>query len=234
MSSLPPPQVAEGLALGKPDASLPARRVYQHGKRVIDFALSGILLFLLAPVWLVLTILIKLDSKGPVYYAHSVVGRNGTEFVMYKFRSMLPNSRREDHRADLERNFLGREPTGSDEKGAIYKSALTDQSRITTVGRLLRRLSLDELPQLWNVLRGEMSLVGPRPALPDEARLYDESQKVRFVVRPGLTGLYQVTARHRVPIEEMIRIDLEYIRRQSFWLDCKILLKTPVAMLSGV
>jgi lipopolysaccharide/colanic/teichoic acid biosynthesis glycosyltransferase len=233
MSFALPPQVAEMLTQEKVDR-LPKQPVYQASKRILDFLLSVLLLVLLAPLWLVLLILIKLDSKGPAYYTQSVVGLNGAEFTMYKFRSMVPNSRREDHTVDLERNFLERIPTGSDEKGPIYKTALTDRSRITRIGRLLRRLSLDELPQLWNVVRGEMSLVGPRPALPEEARLYDDAQKGRFAVRPGMTGLYQVTARHRVPIEEMIRMDLEYIQEQSFWLDCKILLKTPIAMLGGV
>jgi lipopolysaccharide/colanic/teichoic acid biosynthesis glycosyltransferase len=226
-------QVTEGLTAGERD-KLPAKPVYEIGKRIFDLVLSGVLLVLLAPVWLALAILIKLDSRGPVYYTQSVLGRDGAEFTMYKFRSMAPNSRREDHTADLERNFFERKPTGRDEKGAIFKTVLTDESRITRVGRWLRRTSLDELPQMWNVLRGEMSLVGPRPALPEEAKLYDESQRARFAVRPGLTGLYQVTSRHRVPIEEMIQMDLEYVRRQSFWLDCKILLKTPAAMLSGI
>jgi len=208
--------------------------VYRACKRAFDFVLSGFLLVLLTPVWLVIALLIKLDSKGPVFYVHSVVGRHGIEFPMYKFRSMLPNSRRDDHTADLERNFLTREPTAVDGKGPIFKTALTDQSRITRVGRFLRRSSLDELPQVWNVFRGDMSFVGPRPSLPDEVRLYNEQQKGRFAVRPGITGLYQVTARNRVPIEDMIRLDLEYVSRQSLWLDVKILLKTPVAMASGV
>lgn len=208
--------------------------MYRACKRAFDFVLSGFLLVLLTPVWLVIALLIKLDSKGPVFYVHSVVGRHGIEFPMYKFRSMLPNSRRDDHTADLERNFLTREPTAVDGKGPIFKTALTDQSRITRVGRFLRRSSLDELPQVWNVFRGDMSFVGPRPSLPDEVRLYNEQQKGRFAVRPGITGLYQVTARNRVPIEDMIRLDLEYVSRQSLWLDVKILLKTPVAMASGV
>jgi lipopolysaccharide/colanic/teichoic acid biosynthesis glycosyltransferase len=233
MNSALPPQVAEMLTQGKVE-SPPRQPVYQASKRIVDFLFSVLLLIVLAPLWLLLVILIKLDSTGPAYYRQSVVGLNGAEFTMYKFRSMVPNARREDHTVALERNFLEGTPTGSDEKGPIYKTALTDQSRITRMGRWLRRFSADELPQLWNVVRGDMSLVGPRPALPEETRLYDELQKGRFAVRPGMTGLYQVTARHRVPIEEMVRMDLEYVRKQSFWLDCKILLKTPVAMLAGV
>jgi lipopolysaccharide/colanic/teichoic acid biosynthesis glycosyltransferase len=234
MSSLPSPPTVEKLAPAELEASPAPALLYQVGKRIFDVILSGFLLVLLAPVWLVLAALIKLDSMGPVFYVQSVVGRNGTEFLMYKFRSMLPNSRGEDHTADLERNFLSGEPTAADEIGPIYKTALTDQSRITRVGRFLRRTSLDELPQVWNVFRGDMSLVGPRPALPEEARMYSEAQRARFRVRPGITGLYQVTGRNRVPIEEMIRMDLEYIGQQSMWLDFKILLKTPLAMLSGM
>lgn len=234
MSSLPQPPVAEKLAPAELETGLAAKPVYQVCKRLLDLALSGTLLVLLTPLWLLFAILIKLDSKGPVFYVQTAVGRGGTEFLMYKFRSMLPNSRREEHVADLERNFLSREPTSADDKGPIYKTAITDQTRITRMGRFLRRFSLDELPQLWNVFRGEMSFIGPRPPLPEEARLYNEWQKQRFAVRPGITGLYQVTARHRVPIEEMLRMDVEYVRRQSLGMDFKILLKTPAAMLSGL
>ena len=210
------------------------RRVYQMFKRIFDVMLSGLLLVLLSPVWLVLMVLIKLDSKGPVFFVQPVIGKNGATFFQYKFRSMLPNSRTFDHVADVERNFRNQQPTAADDKGPIFKTALVDQGRITRVGRFLRRTSLDEFPQIWNVLRGDMSFVGPRPSLPYEAQLYEDWQKQRFLVRPGLTGLYQVSARNRVPIEEMIRIDLEYVRRESLFLDLKILLKTPAAMLSGI
>ena len=237
MISLPPPPIVEKTASTGLEPRSPASlagALYQACKRGFDFALSGLLLILLAPLGLVLAAWIKLDSDGPVFYVQSVVGRQGTEFVMYKFRSMLPHSRREDHAADLHRNFLSGGPTTVDDKGPIYKTALTDPSRITRSGRFLRRISLDELPQLWNVFRGDMSFIGPRPALPEEARLYSEWQKGRLCVRPGITGLYQVTARNRVPIEDMIRIDIDYIARQSIWLDFVILLKTPAAMLSGI
>jgi lipopolysaccharide/colanic/teichoic acid biosynthesis glycosyltransferase len=116
----------------------------------------------------------------------------------------------------------------------VYKTALVDQKRITRVGRLLRKSSLDELPQLWNIFRGDMSLVGPRPALPREVALYEQWQMQRFVVKPGLTGLYQVSARNHVPIDGMIRIDLQYIRSESFWADLRIILRTPFAMFRGL
>src|SRR5438270_5720256 len=234
MSILPQPQIAESATATRGRNSVPARPLYQLCKRIVDFALSAVLFVILAPVWLVLALLIKLDSKGPVFFVQPALGYKEREFLLYKFRSMFPNSQQSDHFADVEQNFHRSEPTGADSKGPIFKTALTDESRITRVGRFLRRTSLDELPQIWNVLRGDMSFVGPRPALPYEARLYKEWQKQRFLVRPGLTGLYQVTARNRVPIDEMIHLDLEYIRRQSLWLDFKILLKTPAAMLSGL
>lgn len=234
MSTLPTPQVTEIPADAPADNSMSVRPLYQLAKRTVDFALSIVLLVIFAPMWLVLAFLIKMDSKGPVFFIQPAMGYKEKEFLLYKFRSMLPNSRQSEHFADVERNFHRGEPTGSDSKGSIFKTALTDKSRITRVGRFLRRTSLDELPQIWNVFRGEMSFIGPRPALPHEARLYEDWQKQRFLVRPGLTGLYQVTARNRVPINDMIQLDLEYIRQQSLWLDFKILLRTPAAMLSGL
>lgn len=234
MITLPQSQVAESAPASRACNGVSARPLYQLCKRIVDFVSSGVLLVICAPIWLLLALLIKLDSKGPVFFVQPAVGYKEREFLLYKFRSMFPNSQQSDHFADVERNFHRNEPTAADSKGPVFKTALTDESRITRAGRFLRRTSLDELPQIWNVLRGDMSFIGPRPALPYEARLYKEWQKQRFLVRPGLTGLYQVTARNRVPIDEMIHLDLEYIRRQSLWLDLKILLKTPAAMLSGL
>ncbi len=233
MSSMPSLQLAEALA-PKDKVILRPRPLFHASKCCFDFVFSGLLLLLLTPLYALLAVLIKLDSNGPVFFVQRVLGQNGSEFRQYKFRSMLPDSQSEDHVSYVERNVRRREPTSVDEKGPIFKTALADRGRITFVGRFLRRGSLDELPQLWNIFRGEMSFVGPRPALPYEAGLYEEWQKQRFLEKPGLTGLYQVTARNRVPIEDMIRIDLEYIRRQSVWLDLKIILRTPSAMLSGL
>jgi len=208
---------------------------YQLAKRMLDLLISAAFLLLLLPIWLLIAILIKLDSRGPVLFTNIVVGRGGRRFTLYKFRSMHPASNRDDHRQDVVRNYAEGRATAVDDKGMpIFKTALVDASRITRVGKFLRRSSLDEAPQFWNVLRGEMSVVGPRPALPYEAELYDEAQRRRFLVRPGLTGLYQVSARNRVPISEMLRLDLEYADRQSLWLDILIMAKTPVAMFSGI
>jgi len=209
---------------------------YQLIKRALDL-LSFAFLVLLLPLWLLVALLIKLDSRGPVLFTNRVVGKHGRQFTIYKFRSMHPASNREraEHRQDVMRNYSEGRATAVDEQGRpVFKTAFVDASRITRVGAFLRRSSLDEAPQFWNVLRGEMSVVGPRPALPYEAELYDEGQRRRFSVKPGLTGLYQVSARNRVPIGEMVRLDLEYAERQSLWLDLIIMAKTPVAMFSGI
>jgi len=192
------------------------------------------MLLLLLPLWLLVALLIKIDSRGPVLFVNRVVGQHGREFLLYKFRSMHPLQRSDTEWADLMRNLLQRTPTIYRDGKPVYKTALAADKRVTRVGRFLRRTSLDELPQLWNILRGDLSFVGPRPSLPDEVALYKEWQKQRLLVPQGLTGLYQVTARNRVPIEEMIGIDLEYIRNRSFWFDLKILCRTPSAMLSGL
>ncbi len=208
---------------------------YRLCKRAFDLLVSATLLAALAPFWLLIAIIIKLDSKGPVLFAQTAVGLKGREFRMLKFRSMMPGSQDATHRADLVQNFQLKTPTIYDRQGRpVFKTAMTNGTRITRVGRTLRRTSIDELPQLWNVFVGEMSLVGPRPSLPWEVELYDEAQRGRLHVKPGMTGLYQVTARNRVPVQEMIRIDLDYVRTRSFWLDAKLLARTPVAMFQGL
>lgn len=208
---------------------------YRAWKRSLDVVLSVLLIVLLAPLWLLIAILIKLDSRGPIFFVQRAVGLGAREFRLVKFRSMRPGSQRADHHADLVRNLRQETPTAFDKDGKpVFKTALVDGKRITRVGRILRCTSLDEIPQLWSVLMGDMSLVGPRPSLPWETALYDETQRRRFAVKPGMTGLYQVTARNRVPIAEMIRIDLRYVRGQSFWLDLKILVNTPLAMFRGI
>ena len=208
---------------------------YQVVKRTLDVLTSMVFLVLLLPLWLLIAVLIKLDSRGPVLFKNTAVGKDEEPFTMYKFRSMRVASNSDEHRQDVRRNFAEGQPTTIDEKGRpIFKSALVDASRITRVGKFLRQTSLDEAPQFWNVLRGEMSVVGPRPALPYEADLYDDMQRCRFHVKPGLTGLYQVSGRNRVPISEMLRLDLEYVEKQSVSLDLAIIVKTPLAMFLGI
>jgi len=240
MSVIPSPISSTTEKLRAPDyevldpATLRDRKVFHACKRFVDLVLALVMLVLLLPLWLLVALLVKIDSRGPVLFANRAVGQHGRKFILYKFRSMHPLQRSDTERADVMRNLLCRTPTKYADGKPVYKTALADDTRITRVGRFLRRTSLDELPQLWNILRGDLSFVGPRPSLPDEVALYKQWQKQRLLVPQGLTGLYQVTARNRVPIEEMIQIDLEYIRNRSFWLDLKILCKTPSAMLSGL
>jgi len=215
-------------------AALAPRLFFHACKRCLDLLLALLMLVLFMPLWLFIAVLIKIDSRGPVLFVNRAVGQNGRNFRLYKFRSMHPAERSDVERADVARNILNGTPTTYVGGKAVYKTALAERTRITRVGRFLRRTSLDELPQLWNILRGDLSFVGPRPSLPDEVSLYTDWQKQRLLVPQGLTGLYQVSARNRVSIEEMIRIDLEYIRRRSLWLDITILCRTPRAMLSGV
>lgn len=215
-------------------AALTGQPLFHACKRCFDFLLALVMLVLLTPLWLLILVLIKIDSRGPVLFVNRAVGQYGSEFRLYKFRSMHPAERSDVARADVSGNILNGTPTTYVMGTPVYKTALAERARITRIGRFLRRTSLDELPQLWNILRGDLSFVGPRPSLPDEVSQYRDWQKQRLLVPQGLTGLYQVSARNRVSIEEMIRIDLEYIRRRSFWVDLNILFKTPRAMLSGL
>ncbi len=209
--------------------------MYLAFKRLLDVTVSVIGMLFVSPVFLLIAVAIKLESPGPVFFVQKAVGRGGREFRLLKFRSMVPGSQDDLHKSDLQRNYRIATATSCDSKGRpVFKMALADRSRITRVGRILRRTSLDELPQLWNVLVGDMSLVGPRPALPWEVELYDERERRRLSIRPGLTGLYQVTARNHVDVREMIRIDLEYVRKRSAWLDLELLIRTPRAMFNGM
>lgn len=199
-------------------------------KRPLDVLAAGVLLLLSSPLWLLASLLIRLDSPGPIFYVQPAIGRGGRLFRFYKFRSMRIDGDNRLHRRYL-KAFVCGEPLPDDERDSrdgVYKMA--GDPRVTRAGRLLRRTSLDELPQLINVLKGDMSLVGPRPPLPYEYELYDDRAKQRLAVRPGITGLYQITGRSRVPFEKMVEIDLDYIRRRSLWLDLSIMLWTPAAM----
>jgi lipopolysaccharide/colanic/teichoic acid biosynthesis glycosyltransferase len=222
----------EGSAVTSHVASHPT---YEAVKRLLDVIVSVLLLVLFAPVFVIVAVAIKLDSAGPVLFAQTVVGLHGRQFRMRKFRSMHPGAQDETHRGYLSRNVLANAAVATDGAGKpIFKTAMLNPARITRVGRLLRRTSLDELPQLWSVLVGDMSLVGPRPSIPMEVSLYEPWQRERLVVKPGLTGLYQIVARNRVPVEEMVRLDIKYIRSRSIAVDLLILLKTPVAMFNGM
>ena len=200
----------------------PIRGWERFFKRSFDLLVSGLGMILLAPLFLVLAILIRLDSAGPAFYRQQRVGRGGRPFTMYKLRSMVSD-------AESQRPALEHRNESSD--GITFK--LKNDPRTTRVGRWLRRFSLDELPQLWNVVKGDMSLVGPRPPLVSEADLYGQWVRKRLEAMPGLTGLWQVSGRSEIGFNKMVELDLFYIEHWSFALDLNILLRTIPAVLSG-
>jgi len=191
-------------------------------KRVIDIAGATVCLTLGAPLLALIGLVIRLDSPGPIIFRQTRVGAGGRLFETYKFRSMREGAEKElEQLRDL-----------NEAEGPIFK--IRDDPRLTCLGRFLRRTSLDELPQLWNVLRGDMSLVGPRPPLPAEVGRYMEWHKRRLEVRPGVTGLHQVSGRSLLSFDEMVLLDVYYIENWSLWLDLKILLRTIPTVLFGV
>ncbi|MEP6570023.1 MAG: sugar transferase [Acidobacteriota bacterium] len=201
-------------------------------KRISDIAIAALTLALLAPFWLLIALLIRFDSKGPVLYAQERVGMDGRIFVVYKFRTMRVDADSEIHR-EYQRKFIAgdAEANVGDEAQPAYK--LRNDPRITRVGRVLRRLSLDEVPQLFNVIRGDMSVVGPRPPIPYEVEAYELRHRKRLDMKPGLTGLWQVSGRNRLPFEEMVKLDLFYIENWSVLFDLKIILRTVLVMVRG-
>ncbi len=212
-----------------------SRQRYLRIKRVLDVTVASALLLLVSPLWLVIALLIKIDSKGPVFFTQERVGydllRGCTKnFKVYKFRTMGHRNDESVHRAYVAALIRtnGGPPVGS--QGSLK---MTHDHRVTRVGRLLRKSSLDELPQLLNVLRGEMSLVGPRPALPYEVELYKEWHKCRLEAVPGITGWWQIMGRNRVTFEDMVCMDAYYIRHACLRFDLGILFRTPMAVLSG-
>ncbi|OGF16939.1 MAG: hypothetical protein A2W00_10905 [Candidatus Eisenbacteria bacterium RBG_16_71_46] len=217
-----PASGAEGFASAFPHAgAAPVEGIYLRiGKRVIDVAGAAIALLLASPLLLFAAILIKLESRGPVLYRSTRIGRDGREFTFLKLRSMVNG-------ADRHRHHLSHL---NECDGPVFK--ISNDPRVTRVGRFLRRSSIDEIPQFWNVLRGEMSLVGPRPPIPEEVAQYEPWQLRRLSVRPGLTCLWQISGRSRIGFDEWMRLDLEYIKHQSLGLDLKILCRTIPAVLS--
>ncbi len=194
-------------------------------KRIFDITASGLLILLLLPLWIIVSISIKLTTRGPIFYTTNVVGKNGKIFKWYKFRTMFANNDASVHEMHLEKLITAN-------KG--YKK-LENDPRITTVGKYLRKFSLDELPQLWSVFTGKMSLVGPRPCLPYEYEHFKEWHKLKYKVIPGITGLAQIIARNRedVTFSDSVLLDLYYADNQSLWLDLKILFKTIPVMVFG-
>lgn len=206
------------------------KRLHRVVKRGLDILGSATALLVFTPLMAVVALLIKVTSKGPILFRQSRVGYRGVPFTFLKFRTMRHSNNGSVHREFIQRFISGEmSPAGT---APVYK--ITDDPRVTRIGKFLRKTSLDELPQFWNVLTGKMSLVGPRPPIPYEVEYYDIWHRRRVLeVKPGLTGLWQVKGRSRTSFNDMVRLDLQYAKTWSIWLDLKILFETPLAMISG-
>ncbi|EOH94898.1 sugar transferase [Enterococcus pallens] len=210
---VPPVEKVETVWLDADEIS--SRIGFQCVKRIIDIVLSAVGLVCLIPVFIVVAILMKKEEpKGPIFFKQTRVGRNGKEFTMYKFRSMCVDA--EEKLAEL--------LAENEIKGAMFK--MKDDPRVTKIGKAIRRNSIDELPQLLNVLKGDMSLIGPRPPLPREVKEYSRYDLQRLLVKPGCSGPWQISGRNEVNFAEMVELDIQYIREQSLMNDIKIIWKT--------
>lgn len=222
-----------GPAAGRPFTGPAARRSWawtRTGKPLFDAVLASLFLVILCPLLVAVAVLIRLTTPGPALIRQTRVGRGRRPFVLYKFRSMYTGNSDEQHRLYVRKLLTEDEPPAGGRRG-LFK--LEDDPRVTPVGRLLRKTSIDELPQLLNVIRGDMSLVGPRPVLPWEVEMIGEAHGRRFEVRPGITGLWQVSGRSRLTMRQGLELDVEYASRQSFAFDLMILLKTIPTVLSA-
>ncbi|MDB1944568.1 sugar transferase [Clostridium tertium] len=187
---------------------------YILSKRIIDIAGSLVGLLLLSPILIIVGMLIKLESKGPIVFSQRRIGKNGKGFKMYKIRSMVVNAE----------EIKGKLKEQNEMSGPMFK--MKDDPRITKIGRFIRKTSIDELPQLVNVLKGEMSLVGPRPSLPNEVKEFEPWMLKRLDVKPGLTCYWQVMGRNNIDFEDWMKLDVKYVNERSFWLDIKLIFKT--------
>ena len=198
-------------------------------KRPFDFIFSLLVIIVTLPIFLIIVILIKLTDKGPIFFKQIRPGLNGKPFTVYKFRTMYLNNE------EILQEYLEKNPKAREE-WEKYRKLKTYDPRVTPIGKILRKFSLDELPQFFNVLKGDMSVVGPRPYIEKEFDEYQIPQEIRkkiLSVKPGITGLWQVKKRNEATFEERIKMDLEYIENQSFWFDLKIILKTIWVMFTG-
>ncbi|EOR28262.1 capsular polysaccharide biosynthesis protein [Clostridium sartagoforme AAU1] len=193
--------------------------LYNIAKRALDIIASTLGLIILSPILLIVAILIKLESKGPAIFSQKRIGLNKKEFKMYKFRSMVQNA--EELKEKLAKK--------NEMSGPMFK--MKNDPRVTKVGKFIRKTSIDELPQLINVLKGEMSLVGPRPSLPKEVSKFEPWMLKRLSVKPGLTCYWQVSGRNNIDFEDWMKLDLQYVNDRSFWLDLKLILKTATVLL---
>ena len=209
------------IAIDYSDVLVKESILYSVTKRLIDIVGSLCGIILLSPLFLIVAILIKLeDPKGKVFFAQERNGRYPKTFKMYKFRSMVHNAE------ELLKDLMDR----NEQTGPVFK--INDDPRITKVGKFIRKTSIDELPQLFNVLKGDMSLVGPRPAIPREVDQYNSYQMQRLAVKPGLTCIWQVSGRNNIGFDEWVEMDIEYIKTRNLWLDIKLIFKT-VGVLFG-
>jgi len=219
-------------AIAENEPPILIRPAYRRYKRALDIAL---VLVILLPAGLVLmaiiAIAIKLDSRGPILIRQKRVGEHGDEFAMFKFRSMYPDTDESIHRRAVERYMAGERISGGPAGNAPYK--LARDARVTRVGAFIRASSLDELPQVFNVLLGHMSMVGPRPPMPYEVERYSEHARQRLEGKPGITGTWQVYGRSRVPFDEMVAMDIAYLQRQSIVYDLKLIVATVPATLTA-
>lgn len=196
-------------------SDIPNKKVYKVIKRVIDIILSFMGLIILSPIFLIIAIAIKIDSKGPVFFAHNRLGKNGKNINIYKFRTMC------DHAEDMIKDF-------NDEQKREFKEnyKLSNDPRITKVGAVLRKTSLDELPQMLNILKGDLSIIGPRPIIEEEIEKYGPNKAKFLSVKPGLTGYWQANGRSNTSYEDRIKMELYYVDNMSLWLDIKLFFKT--------
>ena len=210
----------EGKQLGFENESSMEFNLYEIIKRLIDVICSFIGVVVLSPLFIVIAIIIKATSKGPVFFSQKRVGKNGKEFDMYKFRSMVVNAE------ELKEKLASQ----NEMSGPMFK--MKDDPRVTKVGKFIRKTSIDELPQLWNVFKGDMSLVGPRPSLPKEVAQFEEWMHRRLEVKPGLTCYWQVSGRNNIDFEDWMKLDIKYVDERSTWIDIKLIFKT-VGVLFG-
>lgn len=188
--------------------------IYEISKRGIDIIGAGSGLLLLSPIIAIVACAVKFTSKGPIFFSQKRVGKNGKVFKMYKFRSMVVNA--EELKEKLSHK--------NEMSGPMFK--MKDDPRVTKVGKFIRRTSLDELPQLWNVLKGDMSLVGPRPSLPKEVKQFEKWMFRRLTVKPGLTCYWQVSGRNNIDFEDWMKLDISYVEDRNLWIDIKLIFKT--------
>lgn len=212
----------EELQYGVVDSSIVVkeRKVYEIFKRAMDIVCSACGLVLLSPILLIIMVLIKLESKGPVIFSQERVGHYGKIFKMYKFRSMVVNAE------ELKKKLIDQ----NEMSGPMFK--MKDDPRVTKIGKFIRKTSLDEIPQLINILKGDMSLVGPRPSLPKEVEQFEDWMHIRYEVKPGLTCYWQVSGRNNIDFEDWMKLDVKYVEERNLWLDIKLIFKT-VGVLFG-